>query len=126
MTEPGHTAGNDAVLTYDSDSDYEPSSSNSDKSDEFSGPPSECSLLWHLVMPHLRPGLLTVPGGVMVSGMSLLEYSIGRDLESPKLMCGRRQTDRYIFYAGKPVQGVAFCYHCMVKSCNQLAMSPCF
>ena len=53
-----HTAGNDAALTDDSDSDYEPSSSDSDKSDEFSGPPSECSLLWHLVMPHLRPGLL--------------------------------------------------------------------
>jgi len=31
----------------------------------------------------LETWFVEVPGGVMVSGMSLLEYSIGRDLEAP-------------------------------------------
>ena len=98
----------------DSDSDYEPSSSDSDDSDEAPfGLPSESSLLWYLVMPDLRPGFLEVPDGTMVyrnnvSGVQHLKKAGGL-----KFMCGRRQNDRYSFYAGKPVKGVALCDHCM-------------
>ena len=46
----------------DSDSDFIPSSSDSESSDEDPfGRPSEASLLWHLVLPDLRPGYVDVP-----------------------------------------------------------------
>ena len=98
----------------DSDSDYEPSSSESEDSDEAPfGLPSESSLLWHLAMPDLRPGFIEVPDGTMVyrnnvSGVQHLKKAGGL-----KFMCGRRQNDRYSFYAGKPVKGVALCDHCL-------------
>eukprot|EP00435_Cladocopium_sp_Y103_P053737 s575_g17.t1 len=51
----------------DSDSAYEPSSSESEDSDEDPfRMPSETSLLWHLVMPDLRPAFVEVPDDVMV------------------------------------------------------------
>ena len=64
-------------------------------------------------MPDLRPGFLEVPEGTMVyrntvSGVQHLKKAGGL-----KFMCGRRQNDRYSFYAGKPVKGVALCDHCM-------------
>ena len=97
----------------DTDSDYEPSSSESDESEEFFGAPSDSSLLWHLVMPHLRPGFIEVPEVILVyrnvaSGVQHLKKP-----GSLKLLCGRRQSDRYIYYAGKPVKGVALCDHCI-------------
>ena len=106
----------------DSDSTYEPSSSDSDETDEMFGPPSDTSLLWHLVMPDLRPGFVQVPAHVMVyrnvaSGVQHLKKP-----GSMKLMCGRKQTDRYCFYAGMPVIGVALCEHCM--SSKDLQVSP--
>ena len=96
-----------------SDSDYVPSSSDSEDDEEVFGPPSESSLLWHLVMPQLRPGFVEVPDGVMVyrnvaSGVQHLKWP-----GNSKLMCGRRLSDRYLFYAGKPVKGVAICDHCV-------------
>ena len=115
LQDPGQdVAGGDD----DSDSDYEPSSSDSDDSEEAFGMPSESSLLWHLVMPHLRPGFVEVPEGTMVyrnvvSGVQHLKRP-----GSLKLMCGRKQTDRYTFYAGKPVKGVALCDHC--TGCKEL------
>ena len=106
----------------DSDNTYEPSSSDSDETDEIFGPPSDTSLLWHLVMPDLRPGFVQVPAHVMVyrnvaSGVQHLKKP-----GSMKLMCGRKQTDRYCFYAGMPVKGVALCEHCM--SSKGLQISP--
>ena len=91
-----------------------PSSSDSSDSEEdpFSGP-SDSTLLWHLVVPELRPGFLDVPGSCTVfrnnvSGMQHLKMH-----GSVKFLCGRRECDRYTYFAGKPVQGVSMCDHCM-------------
>lgn len=111
--EPAAASGHEAE-NEDSDSDYEPSSSDSDDSDEIPfGLPSESSLLWHLVMPDLRPGFTEVPDGTMVyrnnvSGVQHLKKAGGM-----KFMCGRKPNDRYSFYAGMPVKGVALCDHCI-------------
>ena len=96
-----------------SDSDYVPSSSDTDEDDELFGPPSESALLWHLVMPQLRPGFVDVPDEVMVhrnvaSGVQHLKWP-----GQLKFMCGRRLSDRYQFYAGKPIKGVALCDPCI-------------
>jgi hypothetical protein len=32
---------------------------------------------------------------------------------SVKFLCGRRECNRYTYFAGKPVKGVAMCEHCM-------------
>ena len=113
LDEPAAASDHDAEKE-DSDSDYEPSSSESEDSDEAPfGLPSESSLLWHLAVPDLRPGFIEVPEGTMVyrnnmSGVQHLKKAGGM-----KFMCGRRQNDRYSFYAGKPVKGVALCDHCI-------------
>ena len=98
----------------DSDSDDEPSSSDSEGSDEDPfGRPSEASLLWHLVSPGLRPRSVDVPDDFLVyrnivSGMQHLKPA-----GSLKFLCGRRVGDRYSYYAGKPIGGVAMCDHCI-------------
>lgn len=98
----------------DSDSSYVPSSNESSDSDEFlfSGP-SDSTLLWHLVAPNLRPGFVDVPESCTVfrnnmSGMQHLKRH-----GSVKFLCGRRECDRYTYFAGKPVKGVAMCEHCI-------------
>ena len=99
----------------DSDSDYVPSSS-SDSEDSDDNPfaaPSESSLLWHLVMPALRPGFMEIPDGVMVFRNNASGVQHLKKPGSMKLLCGRRQSERYTFYAGKPINGVAMCDSCM-------------
>ena len=97
----------------DSDSDYVPSSSSGESDEEPFSVPSESSLLWHLVVPQLRPGYIDVPDGVLVFRNNVSGVQHMKTPGSLKLMCGLRQTDRYTFYAGKPIQGVALCDHCM-------------
>ena len=97
----------------DSDSDYVPSSSSGESDEEPFSVPSESSLLWHLVVPQLRPGYIDVPDGVLVFRNNVSGVQHMKTPGSLKLMCGRRQTDRYTFYAGKPIQGVALCDHCV-------------
>ena len=98
----------------DSDSDFIPSSSDSESSDEDPfGRPSEASLLWHLVLPDLRPGYVDVPDSILVfrnnvSGMQHLKQP-----GALKFLCGRREGYRYTYYAGKPIRGVAMCDHCI-------------
>ena len=98
----------------DSDSDFVPSSSDSESSDEDPfGRPSEASLLWHLVLPDLRPGYVDVPDSILVfrnnvSGMQHLKQP-----GALKFLCGRREGYRYTYYAGKPIRGVAMCDHCI-------------
>ena len=98
----------------DSDSDFVPSSSDSESSDEDPfGRPSEASLLWHLVLPDLRPGYVDVPETILVfrnnaSGMQHLKLP-----GALKFLCGRREGYRYTYYAGKPIRGVAMCDHCI-------------
>ena len=98
----------------DSDSSFVPSSSDSSDSDDclFSGP-ADSTLLWHLVNPGLRPGFVDVPETCTVfrnnaSGMQHLKLN-----GSIKFLCGRRECNRYTYYAGKPVKGVAMCEHCL-------------
>eukprot|EP00435_Cladocopium_sp_Y103_P038227 s2670_g10.t1 len=98
----------------DSDSTFEPDSEESSDSDDdvFAGP-SESSLLWHLVAPELRPGFIDVPDSFTVfrnnvSGVQHLKPNGGI-----KFLCGRRECDRYTYFAGKPVKGVAMCEHCI-------------
>ena len=106
--------GSEVAEGDDSDSDYEPSSSDSDDSDEDPfGRPSEASLLWHLVSPGLRPRSVDVPDHFLVyrnvvSGMQHLKPA-----GSLKFLCGRRVGERYSYYAGKPIGGVAMCDHCV-------------
>ena len=90
----------------DSDSSYEPVSSDSSDSDEdpFTGP-ADSTLLWHLVVPELRPGFVDVPESCTVfrnnvSGMQHLKLH-----GSLKFLCGRRECNRYTYFAGKPVIG---------------------
>ena len=98
----------------ESDSDYVPSSSESEDSDDnpFAAP-SESALLWHLVMPHMRPGIHAVPDGIMVFRNNASGVQHLKQPGQMKLLCGRRQTERYTFYAGKPIKGVALCDSCM-------------
>ena len=98
-----------------SDSDYVPSSS-SDSDDSDDNPfeaPSESSLLWHLVVPGLRPGFLDVPDGVLVFRNNVSGVQHLKKPGQMKLLCGRRQSERYTFYAGKPIRGVAMCDSCL-------------
>ena len=49
----------------------------SDESEEEPfGVPSESSLLWHLVVPDLRPGYVDTPEEIMVFRKTSLEFSI--------------------------------------------------
>ena len=98
----------------DSDSSFVPSSSDSSDSEDdvFSGP-ADSTLLWHLVVPELRPGFVDIPESCTVyrnnvSGMQHLKLH-----GSLKFLCGRRECNRYTYFAGKPVKGVAMCEHCM-------------
>ena len=98
----------------DSDSSFVPSSSDSSDSEDdiFSGP-ADSTLLWHLVVPDLRPGFVDIPESCTVyrnnvSGMQHLKLN-----GSVKFLCGRRECNRYTYFAGKPVKGVAMCEHCM-------------
>ena len=98
----------------DSDSSFVPSSSDSSDSEDdvFSGP-ADSTLLWHLVVPELRPGFVDIPESCTVyrnntSGMQHLKLH-----GSLKFLCGRRECNRYTYFAGKPVRGVAMCEHCM-------------
>ena len=98
----------------DSDSSFVPSSSDSSDSEDdvFSGP-ADSTLLWHLVVPELRPGFVDIPDSCTVyrnntSGMQHLKLH-----GSLKFLCGRRECNRYTYFAGKPVRGVAMCEHCM-------------
>ena len=98
----------------DSDSSYVPSSSDSsDSEDDPFSAPGDSTLLWHLVTPGLRPGFIEVPDTCTVyrnnvSGMQHLKLH-----GSVKFLCGRRECNRYTYFAGKPVVGVAMCEHCM-------------
>ena len=98
----------------DSDSSFVPSSSDSsDSGDDVFAGPSDSTLLWHLVVPELRPGFLDVPDDCTVfrnnvSGMQHLKLN-----GNVKFLCGRRECDRYTYFAGKPVKGVAMCEHCL-------------
>jgi len=96
----------------DSDSSFVPSSSDSSDSEDdiFSGP-ADSTLLWHLVVPDLRPGFVDIPESCTVyrnnvSGMQHLKLH-----GSVKFLCGRRECNRYTYFAGKPVKGVAMCEH---------------
>ena len=98
----------------DSDSSFVPSSSDSSDSEDdiFTGP-ADSTLLWHLVVPDLRPGFVDIPESCTVyrnnvSGMQHLKMH-----GSVKFLCGRRECNRYTYFAGKPVKGVAMCEHCM-------------
>ena len=97
----------------DDEEDYEPSSSDSDEaSEEEITDASDTSLLWHLVDQGLRPDFVQIPDSYQVyrnnaSGMQHLKR-----LGAIKLLCGRRVSDRYTYYAGMPLRDVAFCEVC--------------
>ena len=117
-------SGNAAVESSgeDSDSEYLPSSNDLDDSDDnaFSAP-SALSLLWHLVMPALRPGFVDVPDGVLVFRNNASGVQHLKKPGHMKLLCGRRQSERYTFSAGKPIRRVAMCDLCM--SSKELAVA---
>eukprot|EP00435_Cladocopium_sp_Y103_P040444 s3318_g11.t1 len=98
----------------ESDSSYVPSSDDSsDSDDNLFATPSDSSLLWHLVVPELRPGFIEIPESFTVfrnniSGMQHLKQN-----GQTRFLCGRRECDRYTYCAGKPVKGVAICEHCI-------------
>ena len=97
----------------DSGSDYVPGSRSGESNEEPFSAPSESGLLGHLVVPQLRPGYIDVPEGVLVCRNNVSGVQHMKTPRSLKLMCGRRQVDRYTFYAGKPILGVALCDRCM-------------
>ena len=107
-------AAQNAADGLDSESSFIPSSSESSDSGEFPfAGPSDSTLLWHLVVPELRPGFIEVPDSFTVfrnniSGMQHLKAH-----GSLKFLCGRRECSRYTYYAGKPVKGGAVCDHCL-------------
>eukprot|EP00435_Cladocopium_sp_Y103_P047171 s1071_g13.t1 len=110
--EPSDMAG--AQSESESDSSFVPSSDDSsDSDDDLFGKPSDSSLLWHLVVPELRPGFIEIPESFTVyrnniSGMQHLKQN-----GQLRFLCGRRECDRYTYCAGKPVKGVAICEHCI-------------
>ena len=114
MAHAQKDSAEDGAEDSGTDSDYVPSSSESEDSDDnpFSAP-SESALMWHLVMPHMRPGFHEVPEGVMVFRNNISGVQHLKLPGQMKLMCGRRQTERYTFFAGKPIRGVALCDSCL-------------
>eukprot|EP00435_Cladocopium_sp_Y103_P013177 s2711_g3.t1 len=106
--------GQDAQTESDSDSSFVPDSDDSSDSDEFpfSGP-GDSTLLWHLVTPQLRPEFVDIPESCAVYRNNASGVQHLKKHGALRFLCGRRECDRYTFFSGKPIRGVALCEPCL-------------
>eukprot|EP00435_Cladocopium_sp_Y103_P059332 s1136_g21.t1 len=104
----------DAQTESDSDSSFVPDSDDSSDSDEFpfSGP-GDSTLLWHLVAPQLRPEFVDIPETCAVYRNNASGVQHLKKHGNLRFLCGRRECDRYTFFSGKPIRGVALCEPCL-------------
>eukprot|EP00438_Fugacium_kawagutii_P035732 Skav200347 [mRNA] locus=scaffold852:25374:27448:+ [translate_table: standard] len=111
-------AAGDVLLRELAEEDQEDNISGSESGSECSdvepvvGGVDDSVALWDLADPSVRPDFEALPPNCHVyrnlaSGMQHYRKGAG-----DKFLCGRRLTERYVAYSGKPVIGVTLCEQC--------------